>query len=936
VKFRVLGSLEVAAYDRPVRLTGQRQRKLLALLLVNAEKAVSLDTLIEAVWEENPPTTAKRQVQNSISALRRLLVVGPEPEQPTIAAEGNAYRLRLVASELDARLFQNQVDEAQELSAAGQTGQAAAELRAALGLWRGPALAGMTGRVLEAAAARLDERRRAVIEECLELELRLGRHLDVIGELTELVATYPLRERLVGQLMVALHRSGRQADALQAYRRLRESLVDELGLEPGAQLRELHTAILKDENSVDALVTSASPAATSGARAVPAQLPTDIAGFTGRVDHLKELDELLPDDPPGGATAAVISAIAGTAGVGKTALAVHWGQRVRHRFPDGQLYVNLRGFHPAGRAVDPSEALRGFLDALDVPHGRIPVGLAARSALYRSLLADRRMLVVLDNARDADQVRPLLPGSQGCRVVITSRNVLSGLVAAEGARPVMLDLFDPAEAQQMLVHRLGRERVVAEPQAAEEIISRCARLPLALAVAAARAATQPGFSLATLAAELRAAGGGLAAFSSRDPATDVRAVFSWSYEQLTKPARRLFRLLGLHPGADISVAAASSLTGVPDGQTRPLLAELAEARLITEHAPGRYACHDLLRAYATELTHTSDDAADRRAALHRLLDHYLHGACAADRLLDPHRDPITIPPAAPGVAVERLADHEHAMSWFTLEVPGLFAAIDRAAQTGFDAHAWRLAWAAAYFLEGRGYWEPWAAAQHTALAAARRLADQSGQAHAHRSLGRVNVHLDRVDEAVADLRQAQHLFRAVGDLAGQARVHLDLCWICARQEQHGRALEHARKSLDLFRTAGNRSGQARALNTVAWVRNYLGDHKQSLVAGEQALGLHQEIGDRHGEADTWDTLGHAHHHLGHRRESVACYLRAVSLYRDLGHRWREADTLTRLGDAHHAVGAPKAAHDAWRRAVAILDELGHPDADPVRAKLRSR
>jgi DNA-binding SARP family transcriptional activator/tetratricopeptide (TPR) repeat protein len=939
VEYRVLGSLEVSAGDGPVRLTGQRQRKLLALLLINADRAVSLDRLIDAVWDEHPPPTAKRQVQNSISALRRLLDAGTrDPDvavAATIVAENNAYRLRLGAGELDAWLFQAQVDKAQRLSSAGQTSQAAAELRAGLSLWRGPALAGLTGSVLAAAAARLDEQRRTAIEECLKLELCLGRHAELVGELTELVATHPLRERLVEQLMVALYRSGRQADALEAYRRFRQRLAGELGLEPGARLQELHTAILKDEDDGAALVSSP-PAPAASARVVPAQLPTDVAGFAGRADHLKELDRLLSGDSPGSATAVVISAIAGTAGVGKTTLAVHWGQRIRHNFQDGQLYVNLRGFHPDGTPVHPSEALRGFLDALDVPPGRIPVGLEAQSALYRSLLADRRMLVVLDNARDADQIRPLLPGSPSCLAVITSRNVLSGLVAAEGARPVMLDLFDPAEAYQMLAVRLGAQRLAAEPEAVDEIVARCARLPLALAVAAARAATHTGLPLATLAAELRAARGGLDAFSGADAVTDVRAVFSWSYRQLSGAARRLFRLLGLQSGPDIAVPAASSLAGLPAGQTRPLLAELAGARLVTEQASGRYALHDLLRAYATELAQTSDTAAQRHEALHRLLDHYLHGACAADRLLDPHRDPITIPAARSGVTVEEHADHEHAMSWFTIELPGLLAAIDRAAETGFDAYAWRLAWAVAYFLERRGHWERWAAAQHTALAAARRLDDRAGQAHAHRSLGRVHVHLARVDEAIVHLGQAQGFYRAVGDRAGQARVHFDLCWIHDRQGQHRRSLEHAQRALDLFRSMGHQSGQARSLNNVAWGHNYLGDHKQALDAAEQALRLNHEIGDRYGEADTWDTLGHAHHGLGHRQDSIACYERAADLYRDLGHRWGEADTVTRLGDAHHAAGAAEAATDAWRRAVAILDELGHPDADPVRAKLRSR
>ncbi|MCS7479427.1 BTAD domain-containing putative transcriptional regulator [Umezawaea endophytica] len=930
VEFQVLGSLQVSASGGLLRLTGRRQRTLLALLLVNADHAVSLDTLIDAVWDDRPPTTAKRQVQNSVSALRRLLEAGerdPDPAvAPTIAAEGSGYRLRLGASTLDASLFQARVDEARRLSAAGETGAAAAEFRAGLRLWRGPALAGLPGRAFEAAAARLDEQRRAAVEECVELELRLGRHAELVGELVELVAANPLRERLVGQLMVALHRSGRQAEALEAYHRLRGVLADELGLEPGARLRELHTAVLRDE----AGDTEAVPSRPAAGRVVPAQLPVDVIGFTGRVRHLKELDEVLP-----GGEGTVVTAIAGMAGIGKTALAVHWGQRVRHHFPQGQLYVNLRGFDADGSPVRPADVLLGFLEALDVPPPRVPVGLAARSALYRSLLVDRRVLVVLDNARDADQVRPLLPGSRGCHVVVTSRRVLSGLVAAEGARPVVLGLFDPAEAQQMLALRLGRERLAAEPDAVDEIITRCASLPLALAVVAARAAIHPDFPLASLAAELRTAQGSLDALGGDDPATDVRAVFSWSYHQLSEPARLLFRSLGLSPCPDVTERSAASLTGLPVDRTRALLAELVGACLVTAQAPGRYACHDLLRAYAAELARGSDTDGQRREALHRLVDHYLHSARAADRLIDAHRDPITIPPVQPGVVVDEHTDHEHAMRWLTDEFAAITAVVERAASTGFDDHAWRLAWAVAYFAERRGLWEPWAAAQHTALASARRIGDRLGQAHAHRSLGRVHVHLDKVADAVVHLRHALRLFRETGDTAGEARVHFDLCWIDFREGEHATSLAHAERAFELFRDIGHLSGQARALNNIAWGHNLRGDHEQALDAAERARRLNEEIADRFGDADTWDVLGHAHQGLGHHEESIPCYEKAAGLYRDLGHRWAEAETIAHLGDAHLAAGAVEAAHDDWHRALVIFDELGHPDADAVRSKLGS-
>jgi DNA-binding SARP family transcriptional activator/tetratricopeptide (TPR) repeat protein len=917
VKFRILGSLEVIAGSEPVVLAGQRQRQLLAALLISADRAVSLDELIDVVWDEGPPSTAKRQVQNCISALRRLL-----REPGLIVGEANAYRLAIGDHELDVHRFKSHVGTARRLAAAGQIGQAVAELRTGLSLWRGPALAGLSGIVVEAARARLHEERRTALEECLLLELRLGRHTELIGELTELVATDPLRERLVEHLMVALHRVGRQADALDAYRRLRERLADELGLEPGARLRELHTAIIKDGDDVP----SGPPPAT---RLVPAQLPTDVAGFAGRQAHLKELDGLLAGDT----LAAGIVTIAGAPGVGKTALAVHWAQRVRRHFPDGQLYVNLRGFHPDGPPMRPAEALRGFLDALEVAPARIPVGLEAQSALYRSVLADRRVLVVLDNARNAEQVRPLLPGYRTCLAVITGREVLSGLVAAEGARPVTVDPFKPAEAIQLLAVRLGPERLAADQQAVDEIVLRCARLPLALAVAAARAATQPGLPLATLAAELRSADAGLEAFSGADPRTDVRAVFSWSYRQLSQPAQRLFRLLGLQPGPDVGLPAAASLAGLPPARARPLLAELVAARLVAEQTPGRFEFHDLLRAYAIELAETCDPPPHRHDAFRRLLGHYLHSARAADRLLDPYRDPIDVLPAEHGVSVVEQTGHESAMEWFAAELPGLLAAIARAAETGFDRYAWQLSWAVAYFMERRGEWERWAAATQTALASAQRLHDLAGQAHAHRSLGRVHVHLGRTRAALSHLRQAQRLFKAAGDLAGQARIHFDLCWIHDRQGEHRQALDDAHQALALFRAMDHRSGQARALNNVAWGHNYLGDHTRALDAAEQALRLTQEIGDRFGEADTWDTLGEAHLGLGRPQQSVACYEHATTLYRELGHRFGEAGTITRLGDAHHASGTTRAATDAWRRAVAILDDLGHPDAESVRAKL---
>jgi tetratricopeptide (TPR) repeat protein len=664
----------------------------------------------------------------------------------------------------------------------------------------------------------------------------------------------------------------------------------------------------------------------------PRHLPAAVAHFAGRSGELAVLTGLLRGRAGTGGTV-VISAIGGTAGVGKTALAVYWAHHVAGEFPDGQLYVNLRGFDPGGQVMDPAEAVRRFLDALGVPAERIPVDLDAQAALYRSQLAGRRVLVVLDNARDTAQVRPLLPGAPGCLVLVTSRNQLSGLVAADGAHPITLDLLTLDEAGQLLAHRLGPDRTAAEPDAIAEIITMCARLPLALAIVAARAATHPHLSLHTLAGELREAGGRLDTLTTDDPYTDVRAVFSWSYRALNPEAARLFRLLGLHPGPDISVAAAASLAALPIDQVRTRVAELARANLLVEPVSGRYAFHDLLRAYAAERAHTVDSDERRHAATGRVLDHYLHTAYAAARLLDPFRDPITLTSPRPGVTPERPADHEQALAWFTAEHPVLLAAVDHDAATGFDTHTWQLAWTLYDFLNRRGHWHDWAAVQQAAVAAAGRLADPAVQARAHRFLAGAYIGLGRVEDAHTQLRHALDLYRRAGDQAGQAHTHHNLGHLWDGQGRPGEALDHARQALDLYRAAGDRRGQADALNSVGWCHSQLGDHRQALTCCQQALTLLQELDDRFGQSAAWDSLGYAHHHLGHHTQAITCYQHALDLVRDLGDRYYEATTLTHLGDTHHATGDLDAAQTAWRQALTILDQLDHSDAEQVRTKL---
>jgi tetratricopeptide (TPR) repeat protein/DNA-binding XRE family transcriptional regulator len=668
-------------------------------------------------------------------------------------------------------------------------------------------------------------------------------------------------------------------------------------------------------------------------RPVPAQLPADVAGFVGRADQLGRLTKLLDSgDQPG---AVVISAIAGTAGVGKTALAVHWAHQALDRFPDGQLYVNLRGFDPAGTAATPAEVVRSFLDALDVPAQRVPAGLDAQTALYRSLLADRRMLVLLDNARDAEQVRPLLPGTPGCLVLVTSRNQLTGLIAGAGALPLPLDLLAPDEARDLLARRIGMDRVAAEPAAVDEIIERCAWLPLALAIVAARAATQPELPLAALAAELRRLHSRLDTLATGDPGTDVRSVFSWSYHQLSQPAARLFRLLGVHPGPGLSASAAASLAGIPPQRVRPMLAELIGAHLVTERTGGRYTLHDLLRAYAGELAASDEPQAGRQAAVRRLLDHYLRSAQRADAVLDPSRDTIELIAPLAGVTVDDIKSAGAATDWFTAEYQVLTVAVPLAVDAGLDRHAWQLVWSTATFFERHQGFRDVAARHRIALQAAQRLGDLAAQGYSHRRLGQAYALLREPGEALIHLEHALEVYQQLGDDTNQAHVHIGLASMLEQQGRYRDASYQAEQALARYRTSGHRAGQANAFNALGWCHAQLRDHENALEYCKQALRLHQELGYRHGEAETWDSLGLAYHHLGRNTDAIAAYQKALALFREHGNRYYEAQTLVHLGDTDDASADTGAARDHWQAALVILTELDHPDAEQVRTRLRN-
>ncbi len=952
IRLRLLGPVELVVRERTVEIGPPQRRAVLAALAVDTGRPGAADVLIQRVWGVNPPDGARRALHAHIARLRRLCEQTAKDRgdvQLRLVRRSGGYLLEAPADQVDVLRFRRLADPARE---PGQKDdERAAQLREALCLWRGAPLADLGGQWAE----RVREAwRRQYVDATVEwasMESRVGDPVAVIGPLTELLDEFPLVERLAEALMRALHAAGRDAEALDCFAAVRRRLAEELGADPGPGLREAHRTILRQNLSAPdrqsplretfepfpatPFPAPASPVTAAWAGAVPAQLPMGVRGFTGRGEELAQLDRILVSaalQP----SAVVISALSGTAGVGKTALAVHWARHAQESFPDGQLYVNLRGFGSGGSVLSPAEAVRGFLDAFGVPPARVPAGLEAQTGLYRSLLAGRRVLVVLDNARDAEQVRPLLPGAPGCLALVTSRRLLTGLAVAEGAHLLTVGLLTHGEARVLLTGRLGAGRVSAERAAVGEIVGRCAGLPLALAIVGARGAGRPRLPLAVLAEELRRADNRLNALDGGEATSQVRAVFSWSYDALSPEAARLFRLLGLHPGPDAALPAVAALGGLPVTTAVALLAELVGGHLLTEHAPGRYGFHDLLRVYAAELVAALDSDLDRRSATHRLLDHYLHTAHAADVLLTPQPNPVPMPPARPGAAPEALADHGQAQAWFTAEHAVLVAAVERASADGFGSHSWQLAAALTTFLDRHGYWRALAALQTTALEAARRQGDRAGQAAAHRGLGLAQDRLQRGDDARGHYLLALELFAALGSDAGQARTHQHLARMSAARGRHQQALDHAGHSLEHYRAAADRAGQSAALNHIGWLRAQLGDHHEALAHCRHALDLARETGDLNGQAHTWDSLGYIHHRLGRHPQAVDCYRQALDLFHRTGDRQSEAAGLLCLAEIHRVTARPDAAHNAWTRALTITDELGLPDADPLRVELLSR
>jgi DNA-binding SARP family transcriptional activator len=921
---RVLGPVEVRTGESWCVIGAPKWRALLAALLLHRGRVVPVEGLIDELWPGRPPAGARKLVSGYVARLRG--VIG-DPEGRVLVTRAPGYVLLASPADVDAGRFE-------ELLAAGRSAwherdvdQAATTLIEALALWRGQAFADVPrGPAVTAEADRLEELRLTATELWYEAGLASGKTGELVPGLRQLVTDHPLNERFWLLLMRALVSAGRQAEALEAYGRAREMLANELGVDPGLDLQHLYQRILaKDQPS-----SAGSPAVT----AAPRQLPPGVRHFVGRSAELARLtavlDEMLES---GGGTA--IATISGTAGVGKTALAVHWSHLVADRFPDGQLYVNLKGFAPSGKPLGPSAAIRGFLDALETPAEQIPVSLDSQIALYRSLLSDRRMLVLLDNARTSDQVLPLLSGGPGCLVLVTSRNKLTGLVAAHDAYPVNLDVLSADEARELLRHRLGPDLLADNPAATDELIELCAHLPLALSVLAAEVTARPARPLSSIVTDLRDSRARLDTLSGDQATINVRAVFSWSYRQLKESGATMLRLLSLHPGPDISVPAAASLAGIPRRQARADLANLAAASLITEVSPDRYAFHDLLRAYAAEQCAAIDSQAERRAAASRVFDYYLHAASGAARTLFSQRSMLAwldVAPPVPGVIREEHDDYDRALAWLRAERHVLIAVISWAA-TESDPHAMQIPLVLRTFLHRSGHWHDCLRIVKIALAAAGRLGDLAGQAHAHRLLSTTYNFLGSYQQAERHATQALALYEELGYPMGQGDAHLEIAHMFNQLGRPADTLRHAERALEQFKIAGYRAGEAISLNNVGWCHILLGNFEQALPYLRQALDLQAELDDQHGCASTWDSIGGAYFGLGQYEVAIDCYRNADKLAQQFSDRYQKSVFLHHLGNAHQALGDLPSASDAWSQALIILEDLEHPDVSEVRAKL---
>ncbi len=921
MEFFLLGNVEVRDGARLVDVGHARQRYVLAMLLAEPNRVVEVGQLVDRVWgQDRLPADPAGAVQTYISFLRRVLTGSGGL---AITWQSPGYTLAVDEQAVDLHRFHGLISRA----GSATDEPAAALLEEGLGLWRGEPFAGLDTPWVGDIRAVLALQRHAARLDLTDIRLRLGQHTALLPRLAAQAAEHPLDERVAGQLMLALYRSGRQTDAAAHYERIRGLLTEELGADPGLALRRLHQRILSAD---PALAVRAREAPAPARPAVPRQLPARPRLFTGRSSELARLTaDLDGDADPADLTG--ISVISGTGGMGKSWLALHWAYQHLDRFPDGQLWVNLRGFDPVGEPVPAQTAIRGLLGGLGIDPAAAPAEPEAAAALYRSLVAGKRMLVVIDNAATTSQVVPLLPGGAGCVVLVTSRRTLTGLVVRHGARPLDLGVLPGAEARELLARHLGAARLAAEPEATAELLASCAGLPLAIGITAALAAARPGFALAVLATELRDAATRLDTLDAADLTASVRATLSWSYHTLGLRAARVLGLLALAPGPDISFLAAVSLTALTPAATQTTLRELEAASVLHEDRPGRHRMHDLVRLHAAEQASLDQPEAERTAALQRVTDFYLHTAVAADRMLTPHRAPIELGMPAAGCIPYRPADVAATLAWLDSEHSCLLSAQALAVEQGWHSHAWQLACALSPYHQRQGDSRSEFVTWQAGLSAATRMCQPALEADARRWLGEACGNLGLRAEALDHVTRAIVLTERLGDTARLAVNLWALANIWEQQQDYHQALIHATRSHHLFQTLDNPVREASALTAVGWYHACLGHLSQAAAASHAALAMHRRHRYRPGEAGTLDTLGYISVHTGRSARAISYYNQAIAICREVGHRRGEADILTRLAEVYAADGRHDKARSAWQQALTLY-RVQHRTADAARVQ----
>ncbi|MEU3771871.1 BTAD domain-containing putative transcriptional regulator [Streptomyces sp. NPDC032472] len=919
VSFAVLGPLEVRVGGVRLRLGGPIPARVLATLLLEPGRMVSVSRLVEAAWDDEPPTTAAHQVRKAVADLRRRIPDGAS----VILTEGPGYRADVEPDRLDLTLFSLRLQQARGALDAARPAEAADHLRSALALWRGPVMHADCGPVIAAASAVLEERRLTAVEQLVELRLALGESGELIGDLRELIAEHPLRETLRGHLMLALYRSGRQAEALAEFGRVRELLVEDLGIDPGPRLTRLYEAILRDGPELaapgppDGRTPAPAPAPPlpplrSGA---PCTLPPDLPDFTGRE---REVQRLLarPELPD---AAARVLGIDGMGGSGKTALALHAAHRLAAGYPDGQLYADLRGFSPGESPRLPGTVIGSLLRTLGTPGERVPEDLDGRTALWRATLAERRVLLLLDNAADAAQVRPLLPASSGCLVLVTSRSRLTGL---DGADWLSIGTMPPPDSLALLHRVLGAQRVRSESAAAAELGTLCGHLPLALRIAAARLRSRPRWTLRHLVDRLGDETRRMDELSSGDQS--VKATLQLSYEAMDTAHRDALRLIGLHPGREIGIHSAAALLDTGLRAAEEALEHLLDMNLIGQCEMGRYVLHDLVRSFTHGL-HGGRTRQEELAAFERVLDHYLTTAEEACRILFPGRAPLGAGGSRTGAGPSErpaLADGAEAEAWFEREQGALLTAVERAEQLGFTRHAAQLARNLIFHLNSRSQLEEFQRVADVSVAAARRLADPrllrvslSNQAVARCKLG-------RFQDGVTAAAEALELAAGLADRGGEAVCLTLLGLLQSFLGDLDGARRHLERGAALHRELADARQEAYTLCNLSSVYTWTGRHREAAEAAGRAVLLSRRAGSGAEEISALNDLAIAQLALGEEREALATVERAMELADDCRMPENLALALALAAEAFQRTGAPDQAADHAERSLSLIRSKG--------------